>query len=176
MHDETSNPENNNNTAFGIVAMGDTGFVDPGGSVYFDYQFLTYTDRAGLESNIFLPTAAMSDTIRIEMQPLAVTGFIAKGFSLVTYKGGGQDPWNMTFQPMPAAIWLRYTDEEIAGLDEGSLVLYRYDKSTKSWVDAACGTVQRYPEDNSLLVPICQSGDFALLKNTANFYLPVIRR
>jgi len=176
MHDETSNPENNNNTAFGIVAMGDTGFVDPGGSVYFDYQFLTYTDTAGLESNIFLPTAAMSETIRIEMQPLAVTGFIAKGLSLVTYKGGDQDPWSMTFQPMPAAIWLRYTDEEIAGLDEGSLVLYRYDKSTQSWVDAACGTVQRYPEDNSLLVPICQTGDFALLKNTANFYLPVIRR
>ena len=178
MHDETTNPENNNNIAFGVVAMGDSGYVDPGGQVYFDYQYLTYTDTNGLATNAFIPTAVMTESLRIEMEPLPDTGRIQKGFSLAAYKGGSQRdmPWDLTFQPMPAGIWLRYSDEDIAGLDESTLLLYRYDPTTKTWVDAACGQYQRYPEDNWMLVPVCQTGDFALLSLYAEFYLPMISR
>jgi hypothetical protein len=165
MHDETTNSENNNNVAFGVVGMGDSGFVDPGAQVYFDYQFLTYTDTQDIPTQVFIPTAAMTETMRIEMAPLSPSFISRHGFRLIAYKGGSDRdmPWYLTFNPVPAAIWLRYSDKDVAGLDENTLILYRYDSVQKGWVDAACGEYQRYPEENWMLVPVCQTGDFALL-------------
>jgi hypothetical protein len=171
MHDETTNPENDNNVAFGVVAMGDSGFVDPGAQVYFDYQFLTYTSTQGIVTNVFIPTAATTETVRFEMTPLTIT---QHGFRLAAYQGGSDrdQPWNLTFDPAPAAILFRYSDENIAGLDENTLMLY-YDNDG-TWEDAACGEYQRDPEANWILVPICRTGDFALLEKGPAVYLPLI--
>lgn len=177
MHDETTNPENNNNVAFGVVAMGDSGFVDPGGQIYFDYQYLTYTDTHGLPTNVFIPSAAMTETLRVEVTPLAPTAMIRHGFRLVAYKGGTDrdSPWGLTFDPIPAAVWLRYSDADVAGLDENTLILYRYDSARRRWVDAACGEYQRHPEENWMLVPVCQTGDFGLL-SLREVFLPLIMK
>jgi hypothetical protein len=178
MHDETTNPENDNNVAFGVVAMGDSGFVDPGAQTYFDYRFLTYTDTQSIPTNVFIPTGIMTETLRIEMTPLSSHPKIRHGFSLVAYKGGTERdlPWDLSFNPIPAAIWFRYSNKDVAGLDENKLTLYRYDRTQGSWVDAACGEYQRYPEGNWMLVPICQTGDFALLSSYTGIFLPYIMK
>ena len=176
MHDETTNSGNNNNVAFGVVAMGDSGFVDSGAQIYFDYQFLTYTDTQDIPTQVFIPAAAMTETLRIEMAPLSPTVAIRHGFGLVAYKGGSDrdSSWDLTFNPVPAAIWFRYSDEDIAGLDENILILSRYDSAQRRWVDAACGEYQRYPEENWMLVPICRTGDFALLSPHTEIFLPLV--
>ncbi len=177
MHDETTNSQGNNNVAFGVIAMGDSGYVDPGGQIYFDYQSLTYTNNHSLTANAFIPTAAMTETLRVEMQPLSLIGRIRNGFSLVAYKGGSDRnlPWDLVFQPMPAAILVRYTDAEVAGLNENALILNRYDRELGQWVDAGCGQYQRYPDENWMLVPVCRTGDFALQSPFQDVFLPVLR-
>jgi hypothetical protein len=42
-------------------------------------------------------------------------------------------------QATPLALGLNYTDEDVAGLDESSLALYRYDGTTGAWVALADG-------------------------------------
>jgi len=181
VHDETTNPENNNNIAFGVLSMGDSGFVDPGAKVEFEYLSLTYADAQGLPTQVFIPPAALVETARFEMTPLPPTSagmstVTRRGFRLTAYQGGSDrdEPWNLTFGPAPAAVLLRYSEQDIAGLDENNLILYHNNQGT--WEDAACRDYQRFPDENWMLVPICCTGDFALLgqgKGPA-VYLPLI--
>jgi len=175
MHDETTNPEKNNNIAFGVFSMGDSGYLDPGGEVYFDYQTITYTDTLGIPASVYLPAASLEETVRFEMIPLPDTH---QGFRLTAYQAGsGRDqPWtDLAFDPVPAVIWLRYSDGDVSGMEEESLILYTYNEDGGEWVDAACGEYQRYPEENWMLVPVCSTGDFSLLQNRPVF-LPLIMK
>lgn len=194
MHDETRNSEMNNNIAFGQMQMGDSGYVDPGGEQYFPYQFLAYTDDQGqpltgygpteaLTETVraFVPTATISETVRYELTPmqpfLAEEGQVARwGIILNAYLGGSQrdEPTRLSFSPAPAAIQMRYSDADIVGLNENNLILYTYDSDQDKWVDAACGPYQRYPEENWMLVPVCQTGSFALLGPGSMLYLPLL--
>jgi hypothetical protein len=61
-------------------------------------------------------------------------------------------------------------------LNENTLILYRYDSDQKQWADAACGEYQHHPDENWMLVPVCQTGDFALLSPTLEIFLPIVRR
>ena len=118
----------------------------------------------------------MTETVRLEMVPLSPTVTIRHGFSLMAYKGGSDrdSSWNLTFDSAPAAIWFRYSDEDVAGLDENTLILRRYASAQARCVDAACGEYQRHPEENWMLVPICRTGDFALLSLRTEIFLPLV--
>jgi hypothetical protein len=60
----------------------------------------------------------------------------------------------------PIHIAIHYSDGDVAGLDEETLVLeYR---SGETWGDAACGDYDRHPDENWLSVPLCHLSPFAL--------------
>jgi hypothetical protein len=87
-------------------------------------------------------------------------------------EAGSNDP--------PAVITLAYNDEDIKGLIEDNLTLYRFDGI--NWEPAACGDheIIRFPKDNYISVPVCKTGVFTLsdklpppaLKD--RIYLPLI--
>ena len=145
--------------------------------MYFDYQCLTYTSTQGILTSVFIPTAATTATVRFALTllpigPIGLNTITHHGFRRAAYQGGKSESWELTFDPAPAAILFYYSDEDIAGLDENTLTLYYNDDGT--WDDAACGEYQRDPVANWILVPICRTGDFALVGKGAAVYLPLI--
>jgi hypothetical protein len=78
----------------------------------------------------------------------------------------------------PVIVTIHYTDAEIQGIDEDTLILNYWDGNT--WVDAACGAYDRHPEANWLSVPICHLSQFGLMGEvkigTSYVYIPFVRR
>jgi hypothetical protein len=77
-------------------------------------------------------------------------------------------------------VTIHYTDTDVAGLDEASLVLEYWNVSENAWEDVACGPYDRHPDENWLSVPICHLSRFALFgveprqEEQHQLYLPVI--
>ena len=89
--------------------------------------------------------------------------FAGRRFTLNTYRDGERLE-GVQFAA-PVTVTLAYTDAEVEGLDESTLVLYTWDGS--SWVDAAtscspASTYLREPEENRLSVGICHLSEFAV--------------
>ena len=63
----------------------------------------------------------------------------------------------------PVTITIHYSDADVTGIDEESLVLEYWDEFVGAWMDAACGAYDRHPDENWLAVPICHLTPFALL-------------
>ncbi|MEJ2211204.1 MAG: hypothetical protein P8129_19485, partial [Anaerolineae bacterium] len=89
-----------------------------------------------------------------------------RAFDLDVAVAGVSQPGYLFGQPVEVTI--RYHDDEVDGIDEGSLSLYRWDPGSGAWQDAvatcnpAAATV-RSPEENTLSLSICQAGHFALM-------------
>ncbi|MDY7076247.1 MAG: hypothetical protein SXV54_04900 [Chloroflexota bacterium] len=79
--------------------------------------------------------------------PLGVTAF-----RLAAYQGG--QPISLT---LPVTVTWRYTDADVAGLDEDHLDLYRLTESDR-WQRVPCPTKQRQPDENRLSTCIQQLG------------------
>jgi hypothetical protein len=45
--------------------------------------------------------------------------------------GSNRIPWDITFRPMPAAVWMHYSDTDIAERDENTLTLYWYNEDDR---------------------------------------------
>jgi hypothetical protein len=71
-------------------------------------------------------------------------------------------------------ITIHYSDSQIIGLDENSLLLERWNESAQKWLDAACGPYNRHPEENWLAIPICHASRFALVEEGYIVYIPFI--
>lgn len=104
----------------------------------------------------------------------ALSGFSFAGhaFDLDAYRNGTLLP-GFTFSGS-VTVTLHYSDADVAGLDEDSLVLEYWNGS--AWVDAACGDYDRHPGENWLAVPICHLSRFALFERTYTVYLPLLLR
>jgi hypothetical protein len=97
-----------------------------------------------------------------------------RAFQLSVYQGGVLQE-NLSLSS-PLQVTIDYTDGEVWGLDEDLLVLLRWEPSTQSWVDAACGQYDRQPAQNRISVPVCHLSLFGLFGEQEYIYLPVIRR
>jgi hypothetical protein len=71
-------------------------------------------------------------------------------------------------------ITIQYTDDDIAGLDEETLTLRRWNETESSWEEAACDLYDRQPDENWLAVPTDQLRHFALFGREYNVYLPLV--
>ena len=78
-------------------------------------------------------------------------------------------------QPKPLSWVIPDTHTEVAGLDEGSLVLERRDETTDAAQDAACGPYDRHPDEHWLAVPVRHLSRFALFGRYSVF-LPLVLR
>ncbi len=107
-------------------------------------------------------------------QPNFVFG--GRGFSLDAYENGL--PLNEFAFQLPVAVTIKYTDDEINGLNETNLILPFWDGTT--WVDAATSCTptsvyDRRPDENIFSVEICHLTEFSMFGITTSrfaLYLP----
>jgi len=148
---------------------------------------LVYTRAEGGSTIVQVPPGAVTDTVTLRYVPiLTVTNepdsfhFAGFAFSLNVYRNGVAAPGYRFAQPV--TITVNYADDDIAGLDEGTLTLHTWNGS--AWVDAAesctpVSTYQRNPLDNWLSVAICHLSELALFARpttpaAGKVYMPVI--
>lgn len=168
-----------------IVVLSEITFtVDPGMSGTF-----VYTDPRGFPSAINLPADAVSETTNFSFVPLYSPthpispglGTAAHNFSLDAYRNGEPLPGFTFLEPISATI--SYSDEDVAGIDEGSLRLYYWDETAGQWIDAAetCdppSTYDRDPVGNVLRLSICHLSQYSMMGAPIGFniHLPLVLR
>jgi len=93
---------------------------------------LVYTDTEGSETTLLIPPAAVSETTTIVLTQLdpetvdPLPDLVAGGIALQLDAYLGDEPLaDFTFNEL-VTLTLTYTDEDVAGMDEASLKLYRY--------------------------------------------------
>jgi hypothetical protein len=97
----------------------------------------------------------------LPLQDLPTTGL---AFNVIPYLSSNQ----------PFTITLHYRDEDVSGMDEQSLQLYRYDWPDARWVQAEpCGGYTVYPDENIFVAWVCQLADYAVLDWPYRIYLPL---
>jgi hypothetical protein len=150
--------------------------VDPGSSTT-----LIYTDTLGSPTTIYVPAGAVADPITLLYTPAptatapAGQGFAGHAFDLDGYSGETLLPGLVL--DASAAVTIAYTQTEVSGLDESTLVLYYWDGASEAWQDAACGPYVRNADENWVSVPICHLSRFALFADELHaIYLPLVLR
>jgi ABC-type amino acid transport substrate-binding protein len=142
--------------------MPDWPFADPSTEAT-----LIYTDSEGTSTSIQVPSGAVTETLLLAYTPLdwasppSGLSFANRAFDLDVFRDGAYHPSGLALS-VPATITVHYTDVDVAGFEEASLVLHRRNKGTSGSEDAACGPYDRHPEENWLAVPVCHLSRFAL--------------
>jgi hypothetical protein len=173
----------NNNVGYGLLYVAGADYFDPGLRGAQVYQEILYEDVPGLGFGLYLPTANITETVRYELVPTALGDMTIVGdpIQVLAFRGGEQDPEDgHTFSPIPAGMMAYYRDSDLLpGMVEDGLILFRQVGS--GWVEATCPgyEVVRFPEDNHIAVPICQTGTFVLTDELLpppdyDIYLPLV--
>ena len=100
---------------------------------------------------------------------------VGQMFELDAYQEGQFLSEGFTFAA-PISITIFYSDSQVVGLDEASLLLERWDEDAQEWLDAACGPYDRHPDENWLAVPFCHLSRFALIDEQYRAYLPLLNK
>jgi multiple sugar transport system substrate-binding protein len=133
--------------------------VEPGGGT------LVYTQTEGLLATVGFSAGAVPVTTTVSYVPLDDLPTDGLAFALVP---------NLTFS-QPVTITLHYRDSDVAGMDEEALLLYLYDWTRGTWLDAdPCGGYARDIENNILEAGVCHFSDYGLLDWPSKVYLPLI--
>jgi hypothetical protein len=154
-----------------------------------DDALLVFTDTQGLTTTVQIPAGAVTATTTLtytavpKVSAPADLAFARHAFVLDAYRGRpGQDSVLLPlfrFQ-RPVTVTVHYSDWDVAGLRESTLGLYY--RQGDIWVDAitTCApTTLRYRHGvagNTLSLPICQAGQFAVLGEANRVYLPLVMR
>ncbi len=134
---------------------------------------LTHTDGNGRTLTLTAPIGTVTETTNLLYTRLSEESQVERwatavapsdllpieiAFHMALYQGMMRQPDTVLQQPL--TLTLTYNDEDVVGLNEGSLVLQRWNGS--QWEYAACGPYERNLAENWLIVPVCQSGDWQL--------------
>ncbi len=133
----------------------------------------TYVATNGDPITFVVPSGTFNQSItlaytKLDEPDLGGFHFGGVAFNLIAY---GADNKVITSLYRPITVQFSYTDEDIAGIDESSLLL-KYWNGT-GWVDASCGAYTRFPTLNYISVPICHLSKFALT-GSGQYFLPSI--
>ncbi len=143
-----------------------TGTPEEGGT-------LIYTDAEGLTTTVKVPAGAVTDPVNLVYTPLPASThpapdgmrFVGNVFSLDIYLDAVLQPGYTS--NLSITITIHYSDEDVAEIDEETLVLEYWNGET--WEDAACGLYDRHPDENWLAVPICHLSEFSLFNAVTSF-------
>jgi hypothetical protein len=166
-----------NNTAYGLIQIGAAGYSGMGAHEEHPYDGFTYRQEAGsIAVSLYVPPENMSAVTRFDVWD-ADLGVQAVGnpFQVVAFQGTNLNEWGEPVQPFalragsgdpPAVITLAYGDADLGGRNEADLRLYR--RVGSNWAEATCAgySIYRFPEDNLIAVPVCETGIFALSDET----------
>ena len=147
-----------------------------------DTQYtLVYTDTHGGQTTIHIPAGAVTETIDLLYTPVdSVTvpsgfAFLNYAFELDAYRNGGTELLRTLAFQQAVTVTIHYTDTDVIGLDESSLVLWYWNEALSDWEDAACGPYDYHPGDNWFSVPICHLSRFAAFGEGYKIYLPLVK-
>jgi ABC-type glycerol-3-phosphate transport system substrate-binding protein len=133
--------------------------IPPGGGT------LVYTNTEGFSATVEFAPGTVDVTETVSYVPLEDLPTDGLAFALVP---------NMSFDH-PVTITLHYRDDDVVGMDEGSLKLYIYDWAASTWVDAdPCGGYVRDLPNNILQAAVCHFSDYALADRPFRVYVPLI--
>ena len=188
IHDETD-PAINNNVGYGLLTMGAFDFVDMGLASRMAFYPLGYTTASGLDVTAYVPTTVLSETIRAQLTDAPGLAGIPAGssFKLAIYAGSAGWEEELTGDTLPfrdgdppLVLMLGYGGTQGAGLLSNDLTLYRM--GDVGWEEATCPNYEsyRFPADNLMAVPVCQTGIFVLSDHQPvmqrSIYLPLVSR
>ncbi len=151
-------------------------YTDTGGIIQVD-------DGEGIVTTIGIPGGAVTQTTAIVYTAIVTppveipAGFTIAGhsFSFTAYQDNL--PLDGFTFARPVTITISYSEADLVGIDDDSLLLMVWDADQGAWVDAACGAYDRHMDENWLSVPICHLSDFAWLGATEHkLFLPVMNR
>ena len=147
---------------------------------------LTYSDPAANQFAFTIPGGAVDEATEFMLQPgsnpLVPNNFVftSQSFTLdALVNGVVMDEF--VFQ-QPVTVRIDYTEANINGVDESSLLLNYYEEATGAWVDAAttCTPSSVYTRnlaENYFTVNICHLTEFAVFgRPLPKLYLPLVRR
>jgi RHS repeat-associated protein/uncharacterized repeat protein (TIGR01451 family) len=150
---------------------------------------IEYVDAQGLTTTVQIPAGAVPTTTTLVFTPLSWAShplapniyFAGHAFNLEGWRDG-QVLNGLVFQK-PVTLTTNYSDTDITGLDENSLALDYWNKTSAQWQDAATtcapsSIYDRHTDENKLAVPLCHLSDFALLATPTRYpvYLPLVLR
>jgi hypothetical protein len=132
------------------------------------------------ESTITVPVGAVLDPTTLIFLPQADIPAEPQGmvfanyaFKLAAYQNS-EEVKDFEFNK-PVDFTLKYPDSMIRNMNESSLRLMVWNGA--GWEDAACGAVQADPATNTLKVPVCKLGQFAVFGQAGQvIYLPFISK
>lgn len=157
--------------------LADWPYVPPGTATT-----LAYTDTEQVATIIQVPGEAVTETLLLVYTPVytatAPSGFsfANRAFDLDAYRNGVFLTSGIRLS-VPATVTIHYTETDVMGLDEGSLVLGRWNEAASEWEEAADGSYDRHPEARWLAAPVRLLGQFALFGEAlSTVYLPLIER
>ena len=197
VHDE--NDYINNNVAFTILEIGSSTFIDQDVVQQQPYQSQSYSQSDDRWVSFYLPPGNLEAVSRFDLMDSrqSVSQSVGRPFELVAHQGSEYDMWDepipyFDLKPVdgspPAAITVAYSDADIIGHNEVELNLYQLTSLGWEKANLLCGfdydgefyEVTRFPQDNLIAVPICQTGTFVLSDQQPDWqmyiYLPVISR
>jgi hypothetical protein len=107
--------------------------------------------------------------------------FAVHSFTLDAYQNGElQDAFNFL---QPIQVNLTYSDEDVQGIFDTTLILFYWDEANNEWVDAATtcsppSVYDRHPDENRFSLDICHLTEFGLFGESSNhlLFLPTIIR
>lgn len=134
----------------------------------------------GAGASLAISANTLPETTTFSMAPLDIYGhepieviFAKQAIQIRAYVNG-QFQESFTFSPT-ALLTLTYDDVEVSGIDENSLYLGRWNEVSSLWESAACGEINHLSATNSIQVPICTTGSFALFGDALfTQYIPVV--
>ena len=179
-----------NNTGYNLLYTAETDYIEPSAPAdRSSYQVINYLEAAGqdifapasapfapqavynLEFGLYAPTNLISDTLRYQLMPVEITltqDIVGSPIQVTILQadatGELKEVIVAPFSASNPAIFVAgYRDSDLyPGVAENELNLYRWSGSV--WNLAVCPgyEVVRFPIDNTLAVPVCQTGIYAL--------------
>ena len=197
-----------NNTGYNLLHVAEADYVEPAAPAErIAYQVINYLEAPGqaalaldddpfapqafdnLEFGLYVPTNLTSDTLRYQLMPVELSSHwdtVGSPMRVVISQADATGELKEVTEPSfdasnPAIFVASYRDSDLSpGFAESELNLYRW--SGVGWSLAVCPgyEVVRFPVDNTLAVPICQAGTYALMPHAPDFlfstFLPLIGR
>ncbi len=148
---------------------------------------MSFTAPGGGQVVLELPAGAIDLPTTLQVVLLAAPAnlpttlrFAGQTFAIDAYQLGNQTE-GLHFQ-QPVTLTLTYTDADVAGLDEATLLFYFFDPATATWQTDGIVVTERRPAVNQLVIALSHLTDFALFAtetmpgaNGWQIYLPLVR-
>jgi uncharacterized repeat protein (TIGR01451 family) len=140
---------------------------------------MSYTDPNGGKVTVQIPAGAVDQpTTFVYFNQAAPSHpgrfqFAGRSFTLTAFRNNNALD-GLTFL-QPVTLVIEYTDADVAGVDEDSLLLFFYDEDNGTWSQEGITVVTRDPANNRITLQITHLTEFAL-GAIGPIYLPLVAR